>query len=153
YLSLDDAVKPAEIGTHGTKVILLGSKASDSTIASPADVPAPSRWISKYLNTRYFQFPPALTVKAREGWDNPRTDADKNFLRNITGQKAYLDRHAADAGVMQLSGAKAHWWILKDEPAISNNSGFIESVGHVAALYQNELYDRATSRAGIALLQ
>ena len=29
------------------------------------------------------------------------------------------------------------------------NSGFIESVGHVAALYQNELYDRATSRAGI----
>jgi hypothetical protein len=36
---------------------------------------------------------------------------------------------------------------------MANNSGFIESVGHVAALYQNELYDRATSRAGMALLQ
>ena len=52
-----------------------------------------------------------------------------------------------------LSGAKVHWWILMDEPAISNNSGFIESAGHVAALYQNELYDRATARAGTAVLQ
>jgi hypothetical protein len=42
---------------------------------------------------------------------------------------------------------------LKDEAAISNNSGYIESAGHVAALYQNELYDRATSRSGTALLQ
>jgi hypothetical protein len=152
YLSLEDAVKPEEIGAHGTKVILLGGKASESTIAPPANAPSPSRWISKYLNTRYFQFPRGLTVKAREGWDNPRTDKDRNILRTITGQKPYLDQHAADSGTVALADAKAHWWILKDEPALSNNSGFIESVGHVAALYQNELYDRATSRAGMALL-
>jgi hypothetical protein len=152
YIPLEDAVKPEEIGTHGTKVILLGAKASDSTIAPPADASSPSRWISKYLNTRYFQLPPGVTIKAREGWDNPRTDRDRNVLRNITGQKQYLDQHAAASGVVTLSGAKAHWWILKDEPAISNNSGFIDSAGHVAALYQNELYDRATSRAGMALL-
>ena len=42
---------------------------------------------------------------------------------------------------------------MKEEPAITNNSGYIESAGHVAALYQNELYDRATSRAGTAMLQ
>src|SRR6185437_1892794 len=30
---------------------------------------------------------------------------------------------------------------------------FVDSAGHVAALYQNELYDRATARAGTALLQ
>jgi hypothetical protein len=153
YVPLEDAVKPEEIGAHGTKVILLGAKASESTIAPSADAPSPSRWISKYLNTRYFQFPPRLTIKAREGWDNPRTDKDRNILRSITGQKPYLDQHAVDSGVVALSGAKAHWWILKDEPAMSNNSGFIESVGHVAGLYQNELYDRATSRAGMALLQ
>jgi hypothetical protein len=152
YFPIEDAVKPEEIGAHGTKVILVGAKASESTIAPPADAPSPSRWISKYLNTRYFQFPPGLTIKAREGWDNPRTDKDRNILRSITGQKPYLDQHAADSGVVALSGAKAHWWILNDEPAMSNNSGFIESVGHVAALYQNELYDRATSRAGMALL-
>ncbi len=120
YLPLDDAVKPAEIGAHGTKVILNGVKISDNTMAPPADAASPSRWISKYLNTRYFEFPSGVTVRAREGWDSPRTDK---------------------------------WWILKDEPAISNNSGFIESAGHVAALYQNELYDRATARAGTAVLQ
>jgi hypothetical protein len=86
-------------------------------------------------------------------WDSPRTDKDRNVLRTITGQKPYLDQHATAKGVQVLSGANVHWWILKDEPAISNNSGFIESAGHVAALYQNELYDRATARAGTAFLQ
>jgi hypothetical protein len=153
YVPLDEAVKPDEIGAHGTKVILEGMKPSDDTIAPPPDVASPSRWISKYLNTRYFQFPSGLTIRAREGWDSPRTDKDRNVLRTITGQKPYLDQHATAKGVQVLSGANVHWWILKDEPAISNNSGFIESAGHVAALYQNELYDRATARAGTAFLQ
>lgn len=153
YVPLDDAVRPPEIEKDGTKVILLGSKPSDSTIAPPPDAASPSRWISKYINTRYFRFPPGTTVKAREGWDSPRTDKDRNVLRTITGQKAYLDQHAAASGVAVLSGAKVHWWVLKEEPAITNNSGYIESAGHVAALYQNELYDRATARAGTALLQ
>jgi hypothetical protein len=152
YVPLDDAVKSAEIGTHGTKVILIGAKTSDNTMAPPADAASPSRWISKYLNTRYFQFPSGVTVKAREGWDSPRTDTG-NFLRMATGQKPYLDQHAIASGSQAVSGAKVHWWILKDEPAISNNSGFIESAGHVAALYQDELYDRATARAGNAILQ
>jgi len=150
---LDDAVKPAELGAHGTKVILVGVKTTDNTMAPPPDAASPSRWISKYLNTRYFQFPSGLTVKAREGWENPRTDKDRNVLRKITGQKPYLNEHATASGVQALSGAKVHWWILEDEAAISNNSGYIESAGHVAALYQNELYDRATARAGTAVLQ
>jgi len=153
YVPLDEDVKPAEIGEHGTKVILVGNQQSDSTIATPPDAASPSRWISKYLNTRYCEFPAGVTVKAREGWDNPRTDKDRNVLRTIAGQKPYLDQHAAASGVHALSGANVHWWILKDEPAVSNNSGFIESAGHAAALYQNELYDRATARAGTALLQ
>ena len=153
YLPLEDAVKPPEIGAHGTKVILMGEKATDNTITAPPDVASPSRWFSKYLNTRYFQFPPGVTVKAREGWDNPRTDKDRFVVRNIVGQKRYLEQHSTASGVEKLSGANVHWWILKDEPALTNNSGFIESVGHVAALYQNELYDRATARSANALLQ
>jgi hypothetical protein len=153
WFPLEDSVRPGEIGAHGTKVILMGAKQQDNTIAPPVDAASPSRWISKYLNTRYFQFPTGVTVKAREGWDNPRTDKDRNVLRTITGQKPYLDLHATASGVEALSGAKVHWWILKDEPAISNNSGFIESGGHMAAMYQDELYDRATARAGTALLQ
>jgi hypothetical protein len=153
FVPLDDAVKPAEIKEHGTKVILIGAKPSDNTISPPPDAPSPSRWISKYLNTRYSEFPGSVTVRAREGWDSPRTDKDRNVLRTITGQRPYLDQHAMASGSQALPSAVAHWWILKDEPAISNNSGFIESAGHVAALYQNELYDRATARAGTALLQ
>jgi Histidine kinase-, DNA gyrase B-, and HSP90-like ATPase len=153
WFPLEDSVRPGEIGAHGTKVILMGAKQQDNTIAPPVDAASPSRWISKYLNTRYFQFPTGVTVKAREGWDNPRTDKDRNVLRTITGQKPYLDLHSTASGVEALSGAKVHWWILKDEPAISNNSGFIESGGHMAAMYQDELYDRATARAGTALLQ
>ena len=150
---LEDSAKPAEIKVHGTKVILVGGKSTDITISAPPDAASPSRWISKYLNTRYFEFPPGLTVKAREGWDNSRDDTDRNVLRTIAGQKPYLDQHALAFGVTLLSSARVHWWILKDEAAISNNSGYIESAGHVAALYQNELYDRATSRSGTALLQ
>jgi hypothetical protein len=153
YFPLDDDIKPAEIGAHGTKVILVGVKTSDNTIAPPADAASPSRWISKYLNTRYFQFPSGVTVRAREGWDSPRTDKDRNVLRTIMGQKSYLNQHATASGIQALSGAKVHWWILKDEAAISNNSGFIDSAGHVAAMYQDELYDRATARAGTAVLQ
>lgn len=153
YFPLDDAIKPGDISTHGTKVILVGERTSDNTMSPPADAASPSRWITKYLNTRYFQFPSGMTVKAREGWDSPRTDKDRNVLRTISGQKPYLDHHAIASGVQALSGAKVHWWILNDEPAISNNSGYIESAGHVAALYQNELYDRATARAGTAVLQ
>jgi len=153
YVPLEDAVKPEQISDHGTKVILMGAKKTESTIAPPPDAASPSRWISKYLNTRYFQFPDGLTIKAREGWDNPRTDKDRNVLRTITGQKPYLDQHSTASGVETISRGKIHWWILKDETAITNNSGFIESAGHVAAMYQNELYDRATARAGTGLLQ
>ena len=126
YVPLDDAVKPAEIATHGTKVILMGANASDVTIAPPTDASSPSRWISKYLNTRYFQFPAGLTIKAREGWESPRSDKDRNLLRTITGQKVYLDQHAVVCGVASLSNANVHWWLLKDEPAVTNNSGFIK---------------------------
>ena len=153
YMPIEDDIKPEEIKDHGTKVILLGNKDDDDTMVPPKDAAAPSRWISKYLNTRYFQFPEKIAVKAREGWEYPRSDIDRNNLRTITGQKQYLDNHALHSGKHNLNDAVVYWWILKDEPAITNNSGHIESAGHVAALYQNELYDRTTSRAGVARLQ
>jgi hypothetical protein len=153
FFPLEDEVKPEEITSTGTKVVLFGHSEKENTLTAPKEAAAPSRWISKYLNTRYFEFPENVTVRVREGWDFPRSDRDRNILRTITGQKPYLDSHAAVMGVHDMSEARIHWWILRDEPAISNNSGYIESGGHVAALYQNELYDRATARAGTAQLQ
>ena len=153
FFPLEDSVKPDSIKQNGTKVILLGLYDDANTMKAPEEAAAPSRWISKYLNTRYFRFPEGTTVKAREGWDFPRNDSDRNVLRTITGQKQYLDDHCVRSGEQKLEFAKVKWWILKDEPALTNNSGFIESAGHIAALYQDELYDQATSRAGTAMLQ
>jgi hypothetical protein len=76
YIPLESDVKPLEIEDHGTKVILCGTCDADDTMEPPRDAASPSRWISKYLNTRYFEFPRGITVKAREGWNFPRSDKD-----------------------------------------------------------------------------
>ena len=153
YLPLEDDVRPEHIENHGTKVVLLGMEHDANTMQAPVGAPSPSRWISKYLNTRFFSFPANVAVKAREGWEYSRTDKDRNYLRSLTGQGPYLTQHSVTSGEVALDGAAARWWILKDEPAITNNSGFVESAGHTAALYQNELYELATARAGMSRLQ
>ena len=153
YAPIENDVKPPLIKSHGTKVILLGNSAEADTMAAPDGAASPSRWISKYLNSRYVRFPSGISVRAREGWLNPLSDTDRNVLRRLTGQSDYLRKHASSSGQVQLSTAVAHWWILKDEPALTNNSGFIESAGHIAALYNDELYEMATSRSGMTMLQ
>jgi hypothetical protein len=150
---LEDSVKPALIDQHGTVVTLLGRTDADDTMMAPEAASSPSRWIAKYLNSRYFRFPDGVSIRAREGWEHPRSDTDRNLLRRVTGQEEYLKLHSLASGVVALSEADANWWVLKDESALSQNSGFIESSGHVAALHQNELFELATARAGRARLQ
>jgi hypothetical protein len=153
YITIEDEVKPDIIQDHGTKIILLGNASAQNTMEAPPDTPSPSRWISKYLNTRYFRFPKGVNIKVREGWEYPRTDKDRNNLRTITGQERYLNEHSESKGTVKLTDAIASWWVLKDEPALGNNSGHVESAGHVASLYQDELYEIATGRSGSARLQ
>jgi len=153
FITIDDEVKPEMIDQHGTKIVLIGNAPPQNTMEAPPDAPSPSRWISKYLNTRYFRFPEGISVKVREGWQYARADKDRNNLRSISGQKRYLNEHCQSKGTVSLTDARVCWWILKDEPALGNNSGHIESSGHVAALYQDELYEMATGRSGSARLQ
>ena len=153
HSSVEDTVKPGIVASHGTKVVLLGNSEDEDTMKAPPEAPSPSRWISKYLNGRYFRFPEGVTVKAREGWERPLEDRDRNVLRNIGGQEKYLANHAEASGKVALSGAAAHWWILRDEPALTNNSGFAESAGHIAALYGDELYELTNGKAGTSTLQ
>jgi hypothetical protein len=150
---LEDDVKPSSIDRHGTKVVLLGNAPDADTMVPPEGSPSPSRWVTRYLNTRYFRFPKGISIKAREGWTFDRSDKDRNVLRTITGQKKYLDDHAASSGKVALSHATAHWWILKDESALSQNTGFIASSGHCAALWKEELYEMTSGRANTAMLQ
>lgn len=150
---VDDDVRPSVIDKNGTMVVLLGDETDGDTMTPPEGTASPSRWITRYLNTRYFRFPEKITVRAREGWQFPKSNTDSNILRTLTGQKTYLDKHAESSGKLELSGASARWWILKDEEALTQNSGYIASSGHVAALYQDELYEMVTARQGVARLQ
>ncbi|GGQ82882.1 ATP-binding protein [Couchioplanes azureus] len=150
---ISDQAKPAMIEAHGTQVTLLGNAPDEDTMAAPEGIKPASRWVSYYLNTRYFRFPDGVTVKAREGWTKPRENTDTNILRTITGQEHYLTRHAESNGKVKLTNATAHWWILREEKASGSNSGVYASNGHAAALYRDELYEMVTGRGGMARLQ
>ena len=150
---IDDDVKPELIEGHGTKVILYGNTEDANTMNSPEGAASPSRWITRYLNTRFYEFPDGIKVRAREGWENDRTDTDRNVLRTLTGQRQYLENHKESSGSVKLSSAIAHWWILKNETALSQNSGFIASSGHIAALWDDELYEMTVGRGNTAMLQ
>lgn len=153
WARVDDSIKPDIINDHGTMVILLGNDADVDTMQAPKDAASPSKWVARYLNTRYFRFPEGVTVRAREGWEYPRSNTDTNVLRRVTGQEEYLAAHCESSGAVPLTAATARWWILKDEAALGQNSGIVASSGHAAALYQDELYELLTGRGGTARLQ
>jgi hypothetical protein len=153
FADVDDAIKPEPIDQQGTRIVLYGMTDDADTMKAPPDVPSPSQWIAKYLNTRYFRFPESIKVRARQGWEQPRSNSDVNLLRNVTGQEYYLDQHQQAKGTVPLTDAVGHWWILKEETALGSNSGWIESSGHIAALFKDELYEMASGRSGHAKLQ
>ncbi len=145
--------KPDLIDQHGTVVILLGKSRDDNTMLAPLGARPQTKWLRRYLNTRYASIPEGITIRVREGWEEPRENTDLNVRRLVTGQMAYLNDHAQDFGQTELDEATVHWWILRDELAINQNSSQLESAGHVAALYQNELYEIRTGRAAHSALQ
>ena len=85
WTAVSDDMKPHQINKHGTVVVLLGHKDEDNTVEAPAGTPMKSRWILRYLNTRYFRFPEVVKVQSREGWELPRSDKH-NFLRVVEGR-------------------------------------------------------------------
>lgn len=150
WTPVSNDLKPPQIKDHGTVVILLGNSDDDNTMEPPPQTQMRSRWILRYLNTRYFRFPDNVTVRSREGWELPRDDKRHNFLRVVEGQGAWLNRNSESYGVVELEGAHAYWWIIKSN--VDSDSGHFAPGGHVAALYQNELYEMKYSRAGFARL-
>lgn len=150
WTPVSDKAKPKEIGDHGTMVTLLGKSDEDATTEPPAGTPSKSRWVLRYLNTRYFRFPDHVKLKSREGFELPEGNRH-NFLRTVEGQGPWLDRNSEAKGVVALGGAAAHWWILR--ATADRDSGHFAPGGHVAALYQNELYELTIGRSGLSRLQ
>jgi len=149
---ISDTIKPEPIKDHGTMVILLGEDATQDTMRAPAKAKMPRKWVLRYLNERFFRFPKNIAIKAREGWDLQRNDKH-NFLRTVTGMETWLSESSQARGKVRLTQSKstAHWWILRSDADL--NSGHYPPGGHVAALYQDELYQLVTGPAGYARLQ
>lgn len=149
---MQEDVKPKQIDQHGTMVVLLGRSSDDCTLNAPSSARMPRKWILRYLNSRFFEFPSGVNVKVREGWDLPRGD-QHNFLRKATGQGPWLKENSACSGKVLLpeSGGIVRWWIIK--AGTDTNSGHYTPGGHVAALFQNELYELVFGPAGYARLQ
>lgn len=146
WAPVDDAFKPSQIDDSGTKVILLGKTAEQDTMVAPDGTR--HRWITRYLNSRFYRFPDGITVKSREGLGSEGKDCDR--LRTITGSQHFLDKWAKAQGRVDLDSATAHWWILSPK---YKTHGLYSGGGHVAALYKDELYELKSGRAGSSLLQ
>lgn len=158
---IDDDLKPPLIGRRGTMVVLMGESEEDNTALAPDEASGGLKWISKYLNTRYFTFPEGISVKAREfargddeSWpkDPTRQMSQGAILRTVDGQKGFLDRYAEKSGDVKLVNATARWWILRDPDELQGLKQY-ETRGHIAALYQNELYEMVTGRSATSRLQ
>lgn len=148
---------------HGTMVTLLGRTEEENTMLPPEGAVGAVRWLVRYLNRRFLRFPEGVTVKVREfaksdpsEWpDRPTTYAkDGGMMRPAVGQAHYLDLNAAARGSVRLKDQKgnatAYWWLL-NEDKVGDPSYWLSS-GHVAALFQDELYELRDGNAGIRQL-
>ncbi len=154
YAPLPDAAKcdPFTDDTCGTSVVLMGKKDSDDTYLPPD---ANNKWLIKYLNDRYFDFPDYVKVQvrnfsktSREGWPKSRNQGmgeEGSQMRTINGMRYNLDKFCVKSGKVELTTAKIHWWIFPEEGV--QQKDIWESTGHCAALYQRELYEFTKSNA------
>jgi hypothetical protein len=80
---------------------------------------------------------------------------DARELERILGQQHHLERCALAAGAVELSDARAHWWVLDDDHrARRRQAATWTATGHVAALHENELYEMLPqTRGGYQRLQ
>ncbi len=133
-----NAKLPAEIRDHGTQVLLLGNSESQDTTDAPDGVTGKKRWLFKYLYSRFFRVPKGVDLRV----EVEREDGGREDPRRIRGLEHWLQQSSNSSGTVRLTGAVAHWFILKEgtDPA----SGHYPNLGIVAALWQDELYDMVT---------
>lgn len=163
WRSLRPDVLPAEIvkAGHGTMVTLLGRTPDENTALPPDGAAGGVRWLVRYLNRRFLRFPDGVTVRVRElksdpnEWPTAPTTyfREGSSVRVAQGQAHYLATNAEASGVKRLDDgqATARWWLLNDSKKIGDPSYWL-STGHVAALYQDELYELRDGTAGVRQL-
>lgn len=138
-VSWTDAPAPIRSAGHGTEVVLLGRPDHpDST--QPLSPGEPRGHVRRGLNSRFATIPDGIAVIV----DGPLEPSD--LPAAASGARHDLDDRATDRGVVGLTSATAHWWLLpRDSPEPVNTH---LDPGYVASLYQQELYDLHPARRG-----
>lgn len=155
WLPLPDEDKPDMIDDAGISVILLGQSSEDDTSQAPEGAELPSQWVAAYLERRYFDVPKGTTVKVRRPnaiYDSER--GEERFINDtIRGQRYYLDQHSESSGIVTLPvvSSRVWWWLLSED--ITKGGKTWNNRGHVAALYQDELYEVRTGNSGRSALK
>jgi hypothetical protein len=143
WLPLLDEGKPEIIKEQGVSVVLLGRCAEDDTTTPPPGAELPSQWVAAYLERRYFQLPAGITVRVRRLSDPyvAQLDLQEEPYDLICGQRHYLDQCAEASARQEVrsSHATVWWWLLTEESTQGYRTW--NNRGHVAALYQDELYE------------
>lgn len=148
FVPLDDAAKPQIIGDHGTRVTLFGMTDEQDTLMPPANARGGrENWLYQYLNTRFFDLPAEIDLQVRIGYWRDRENKKHNYTRRVEGQRASLAKHTINSGVVDISDAKVHWWILDRD---RDGHGREYLLGHTGCLNQNELFDLADGRSSKA---
>lgn len=155
WLPLPESDRPSIIKQNGVSVVLLGKSQEDDTTLSPPGADLPSQWVAAYLERRYFDTPPSITLRVLrpvEIYDSGRGSV-RAIHDTIRGQGYYLDKHSEYRGTVELSDVEANvkWWILNEEIVTGGKTW--NNRGHVAALYQNELYELRAGQSRASALK
>ena len=132
--------------------MLLGHhERDDTTQASNSVTDGRQHWITRYLNSRFRQFPDGIEVLGREHHGRGKPGQ----LTRVDGERAHVERRAVCGGIVELSDAVACWWVLDDDHrARRHEAGTWTSSGHIVAVHGDELYDLlAQTRGGYGRLQ
>ena len=156
FRSVPDDLKPENIDDFGTAVALQGSSDEENTMRPEGQ---PMKWLIKYLNTRFYRFPDKIKVQVRdfargEDWPlSPSVGMDQggSQLRTIHGMKHHLENKALAYGTKNLSTADVHWFILPSER--TKQADIWETGHHVAALFQDELYEMRTGKSALGRIR
>ena len=138
YLEIPFSSKPKQISGSGTKVTLIGREDDEDTFTSPPEGEQGKEWLSRYLNGRYFTFPEGITLKVTYRNNPDQIDNPNYKRRTIRGMNYFLSKYQVASGVVEVSGARMHWWVL-DEGFRKQN--YFTNWSHTGTLFQNEIHD------------
>ena len=114
YLEIPYYDKPKQIEDSGTAVTLIGRDENEDTFTSPPEGDHGVHWLSRFLNGRYYELPEDIEIRVTNRANPNDLGEEKYMRRKILGMKKYLSKYQTASGVVKITGAKMHWWVVND---------------------------------------